>query len=68
MSGDVGRTTNYFTNAVHKDCGGLIRVVLEITDGQKRVGFMCAKCHTMWVPPAGTTISIPPSWVEKGQK
>lgn len=67
MSND-DRTTDYFTNAIHKDCGGLIRVMFEVTDEQKRVGFMCAKCHAMWASPSGTTVNWPPSWVEKGQK
>jgi hypothetical protein len=63
-----GRVPNYFTNAVHKDCGGLVRVVLQVTDGEKRVGFMCAKCRSLWVAPAGTTFNVPPAWVEKEQK
>ena len=65
---DDGRTSNYFTNAVHKDCGGLVRVMIEVTGDQKKIGFMCAKCHAMWAAPDGMTLSVPPNWVEGGKK
>ena len=65
---DDGRTTNYFTNAVHKDCGGLVRVMIEVTGEEKKVGFMCAKCHAMWSAPDGMIMSVPKTWEEKKPK
>ena len=66
--GDDGRTSNYFTNAVHKDCGGLVRVMIEVTEYKRSVGFMCAKCHAMWSAPDGNILSVPPNWVERKPK
>jgi hypothetical protein len=59
-----GGNISYFTNAVHKDCGGLVRAMIEVTSEQKKIGFVCARCHAMWIAPDGMTFGVPPTWVE----
>lgn len=62
---DDERIPNYFTTAVHRGCGGLVRAMIQVTGEKRRLGFMCAKCHAMWDAPDGVDLAVPPSWVEK---
>lgn len=55
-------SVHYISYALHKDCGGHIRAIVEVTGDQRQVGFVCTKCRAMWSAPDGMMLAVPDTW------